>query len=445
MMLKRMLCIVAIPLTASPHSSGLAGTAAKVTAPAARLNYDAETWSSQKYTRELEQQQRKIVALEKRLAELEKILRGSELNPVRGRVATQDPAVTPVTLTTPVTPVTPVTPPAPAAIAAAASSNVRPGTAQAQAVTSVQGSPLFARRISIEQGLTYTHYDKRSLVLSGFLALDSILLGKINLQQIKTDNLQYDMTARLNVTDRLSIDVNTPFLYRRSNYFSPGAGGSAGAISDGTNHSKAIGDVNSGLYYQVQKSTAQSADWIASIRVRAPTGKHPFGVKLIKNSDPDNNNLLIPKSQPTGNGVWATSIGLAVVKSYDPVVLFSSIGYNYNFKRHFSDLSSTETTTSPGEVRLGNSWMLGAGFALALNDRTSINFAYSQSVQSASSLRGDEGPWTRQVGSESNSATFNAGLTHQLSEHWTMSSMIAMGLTPDSPNFSFSVKFPYTF
>lgn len=43
-------------------------------------------------------------------------------------------------------------------------------------------------KFSFETGMTYTHYDTRALVLNGFLALDSIFLGNINIDRIKADN-----------------------------------------------------------------------------------------------------------------------------------------------------------------------------------------------------------------------------------------------------------------
>ena len=43
-------------------------------------------------------------------------------------------------------------------------------------------------KFSVETGLTYTHYDTRALTLNGFLALDSIFLGNINIDRIKADN-----------------------------------------------------------------------------------------------------------------------------------------------------------------------------------------------------------------------------------------------------------------
>jgi hypothetical protein len=326
---------------------------------------------------------------------------------------------------------------------AASNADNHPGTTQAQAITSTQGIPLFDKKFSFEQGLTYTHYDKRSLALRGFLALDAILLGQINLQQIKTDQLQYDLTGRWTLSDRVSVDLNVPLVYRDSTYYSPGAGGSASAISDGSNSSTDLGDINAGIYYQLAKAAPTDLDWITSVRLRAPTGRHPFGIKLRDAAG--NDNLVIPTRQPTGNGVWNVSLGLSVLKTYDPVVLFGNIGYSYNLKRSFSDLSSTQNTVTPGEVQLGNAWSLGAGLALALNDKTSVSFSFAESIQKASSLRAEGGPWVRQTGSEANSATFNAGLTNQLSKNMSMVGTVSVGLTPDAPNFSVGLKFPYTF
>ncbi|GAA4021250.1 transporter [Actimicrobium antarcticum] len=338
-------------------------------------------------------------------------------------------------------------PPAPERLAAASATGATGpvGSVQGTAITSTQGIPLFENRFSFEQGLTYTHYDKRSLVLSGFLALDAILLGKVNLQQIRTDQFQYDLTGRWNLSEQFSADVNLPVVYRNSTYISPGAGSSASAFSDGSINSKSVGDINAGVYFQLPKRAPSDLDWIVSTRLKAPTGRDPFGIKLRENTDPNNNNLLIPTRQPTGNGVWATTFGMSMLKVTDPMVLFANLGYTYNFKRGFSDLSSSLTTSTPGDVKLGNVWSLGAGFALALNEKTSVSFSYAQSLQQVSRLRPDGGNWVRQVGSDSNSVSFNTGLTHQLTPRLSMVGTVSMGLTPDAPDVSVGVKFPYSF
>lgn len=416
--------------------------------PATEAELDEAIGAVRALKHRYEAQQRALAALQQRVVELEQQLAGS-LALARGKgVPSAEPLTQPTAqaigsvnaghmpqlaqnaqtlpATVPAAPASPQT------------------AAQAQAVEAAQGVALFDRRFSIEQGLTYTHWDRRSLVLSGFLALDSILLGQINLQQIKTDQLQYDLTGRWNMTDRLSMDLNLPFIYRRGNYISGGAGGAASSLSDASSNTADAGDINLGLYYHLPKAASADLDWVASLRVRAPTGRHPFGIKL-RNADPGNDNLVVPSRQPTGNGVWNTTVGLSVMKTLDPVVVFGNVGFGYNFKRSFSDLSSTEGTSTPGDVKLGNTLSFGAGLALALNDRTSISFSYSQLFQRNARLRPEGGPWQRQVGTEVNSATFNSSLTYQLSPRLSMVGTASLGLTPDAPDYSIGIKFPYSF
>lgn len=71
-------------------------------------------------------------------------------------------------------------------------------------------------KFSVETGLTYTHYDTRALTLNGFLALDSIFLGNINLDRIKADNWTLDLTARYNMDHGPTLAVR----YKRANRLS---------------------------------------------------------------------------------------------------------------------------------------------------------------------------------------------------------------------------------
>lgn len=71
---------------------------------------------------------------------------------------------------------------------------------------------------SLETGLTYSHYDTRQLFLNGFLALDSIFLGNIGVDQIDADIWTLDLTGRYNWNQRWQVDINAPVVYRESTY-----------------------------------------------------------------------------------------------------------------------------------------------------------------------------------------------------------------------------------
>ncbi|WP_312152148.1 hypothetical protein [Pseudomonas sp.] len=299
-------------------------------------------------------------------------------------------------------------------------------------------------KFSVETGLTYTHYDTRALVLNGFLALDSIFLGNINLDRIKADNWTLDLTARYNLDQRWQFDVNVPVVYRESTYSSGGAGGAGPVTSDATvTRDPTIGDVNCGVAYKFLDESENWPDAVATLRVKAPTGKDPYGIKLV--NDPTNDNLSVPESLPTGNGVWSITPGISLVKTFDPAVLFASLSYTYNMQDSFSDISPQVNSKVAGDVKLGDSWQIGAGIAFALNEKMSMSFSVSDQFATKSKIKPDGGDWQDVPNSDYNAANFNIGMTFAATDNLTIVPNLSIGLTDDSPDFSFSLKFPYYF
>ncbi|MBK5356030.1 hypothetical protein JFU37_26480 [Pseudomonas sp. TH41] len=299
-------------------------------------------------------------------------------------------------------------------------------------------------KFSVETGLTYTHYDTRALALNGFLALDSIFLGNINLDRIKADNWTLDLTARYNVAQRWQFDINVPIVYRESTYSSGGAGGAGPVTSDATvTRDPTIGDVNVGVAYKFLDESASLPDAVFTFRVKAPTGEDPYGIKLV--NDPSNDNLSVPQSLPTGNGVWSITPGISLVKTFDPAVLFGSLAYTYNIQDSFSDISPQVDSKVPGDVKLGDSWQVGAGIAFALNEKMSMSFSFTDQFARKSKIKPDGGDWQSITNSDYNSANFNIGMTLAATNNLTIVPNLAIGLTEDAPDFSFSLKFPYYF
>ncbi|WP_060507245.1 transporter [Pseudomonas sp. NBRC 111124] len=299
-------------------------------------------------------------------------------------------------------------------------------------------------KFSVETGLTYTHYDTRALTLNGFLALDSIFLGNINIDRIKADNWTLDLTARYNVDQRWQFDINVPIVYRESTYSSGGAGGAAGTTSDASvTRDPTIGDVNVGIAYKFLDEDETWPDAVATLRVKAPTGKDPYGIKLIQSTG--NDNLAVPEDLPTGNGVWSISPGLSLVKTFDPAVLFASLQYTYNMQDSFSDISPQVDTKVGGDVKLGDSWQVGGGIAFALNEKMSMSFSVTDQFSRKSKIKPDGGDWQSVTNSDYNAANFNVGLTFAATNNLTIVPNLSIGLTEDAPDFSFSLKFPYYF
>jgi hypothetical protein len=312
------------------------------------------------------------------------------------------------------------------------------------AVVQREHAPLFDRKLTLDWGISDTYYDRRQLQLSGFLALDAIFLGNINLGETKSHQVMADLDARYGLTDRISFDIDLPYVYRHSNFIVGGAGGAASALSDASGSSSAIGDVSFGVYYQLLKESGNLPDVVGSLRVKAPTGTSPFGIKLVQ-VDPNNTSLVAPTKLPTGTGFWSVTAGLSVLKTYDPVVLFGSLSYTYNLARSFGDVSSVEGQTSPAKVKLGDIIQWGAGMALAFSEKDSASVSYTMAVEPQSKTQANGQGWQSVPGSETVAAAVNFGLNHVVNKHLTINGSVSIGLTPDAPNFVVGVRFPYTF
>jgi hypothetical protein len=123
-------------------------------------------------------------------------------------------------------------------------------------------------KFSFETGITYSRYDTRQLILNGFLALDSIFLGNINLDRIKADTWTLDLTGRYNFDNRWQFDLNVPVVYRDSTYQS--GGGNQGAANVTTEQDvtrdPTIGDVNFGIAYKFLDESVNTPDAVVTLR-----------------------------------------------------------------------------------------------------------------------------------------------------------------------------------
>ncbi|MFM0668647.1 hypothetical protein [Paraburkholderia sediminicola] len=313
-----------------------------------------------------------------------------------------------------------------------------------EAVVQREHAPLFDHKLTMDWGISDTYYDRRQLQLSGFLALDAIFLGNINLGETKSHQVMADLDTRYGLTDRMSIDVDVPYIYRHSNFIVGGAGGAASTMSDASVNGSNIGDVNFGIYYQFLKETNSLPDVVGSLRIKAPTGTSPFGEKLVQ-LDANNTNLVAPSKLPTGTGFWNITAGVSLLKTYDPVVLFGSLSYTYNIARSFADISSVQGQTQPATVKLGDIVQFGGGVALAFSDKDSASISYTMALAPESKTRAPGGSYEKVPGSETTAAALNFGLNHVVNKHLTINGSVSVGLTPDAPNFVVGMRFPYTF
>ncbi|KRG76773.1 hypothetical protein ABB30_08605 [Stenotrophomonas ginsengisoli] len=349
-------------------------------------------------------------------------------------------------------------PPAPASAANGAELASQAGTAaeaeqaRSQSLRSVddvkqQQAALFNRRLSVEAGLAYTRYDRKQLTLNGFLALDAIFLGNIGIENVESDTATLSLATRWGVTPRLTLSAEVPWIERKTVYQKGGAGGSAAAIAQQTSSGGGLGDASVSANFKLLSERARWPETVLTAGITAPTGREPYGVdwRVIERDDDDFIRFAVPGEQPTGNGVWQANLGVSMVKTADPAILFANFGYIYSQQGSFDDLDSNPDTVNPGDVKLGNVFYAGAGLAFAFNERTSLSLSYSGRFSARARTRYRGGEWTKVIGSDGNAGTLNLGMTYAINRHATVVTQLGVGLSPDAPDFSLSFKLPYAF
>ncbi|WP_343161357.1 hypothetical protein [Luteimonas sp. 9C] len=309
-----------------------------------------------------------------------------------------------------------------------------------------QSTALFNRRLTLENGISYNRYDRKQVTLNGFLALDAIFLGNIAIENVESDTVNYNFAARWGVSPRLSLNLDVPYIARKTVYQKGGAGGAAAAIAQEETDGNGLGDISASANWKLFGERGPWPETVLNVGVTAPTGREPYGIPWrVLERDSDNFiRFAVPEEQPTGNGLWQATVGLSAVKTTDPAILFGNIGYVRSFANDFADLDNNPDTTNPGRVQLGDAFYFGAGVAFAFNERTSLSISFSDRLNARARTRYEGADWVKLIGSDANAATMSLGVTHAMTPNATFVGVLGIGLTPDAPDFNLTVKVPYS-
>ena len=300
---------------------------------------------------------------------------------------------------------------------------------------------VFDRALTLDFGLSYQHYNRKDLALRGFLALDAIFLGEINLDRVRSDQWTADLVTRYTLNDRWQLELAVPYMYRNTNYQSTGKENSSREFEEQTVSDGGLGDLSLAIYYRVLAEDEDWPDLVWNLRAKAPTGKDPYGIEIMTS---ESGNLMVPKDLVTGNGLWQLSTGFSLVKTMDPAILFANLNYGHSLKQDFDDVSY-QPGDQPGSIQLGDWYEYGLGVAFALNERFSLSFNINQRITLESSQGAEGFDMEKVTGSDANAASFGMGSTWAISDNLSMAVNWSAGLTTDAPDYSIGLRFPYRF
>lgn len=317
---------------------------------------------------------------------------------------------------------------------------------KARSVESIyqQQNAAFVPRLTLTPSITSTFSDNRYFTLNGFLALNAIFLGNVNVTQQRNDVRIAALDATYGLAPFLEIEASVPYYMRGATFSSVGANFAGEAASQDSIRAGGVGDVQVGAYAQIHRESATAPGITLNTHVSIPTGRAPYGIAM--RTDAANTNLQFPSTLPTGSGVYGYEFGASFVKSSDPAIFFGGVNYYLQTPMHFDNLQFTPAhTKTPGFAQPGDSVQYQIGTAFALNEKTSLSFAFVETVSNSARIHPDRGIESSLVGSATNAAVLDISAGFASNAHQTLITDLQLGLTQDAPSFQLGFRFPTRF
>lgn len=264
--------------------------------------------------------------------------------------------------------------------------------------------------LTYEPSISYSHASYDSIVVDGFTIYPVLVIGDIVAEKVRRDVVTNNHSFRLGLPRNMQVNLVVPLGYERKRSFR----------DDGThvaNETKGLGDISLALSYQLTNRSRFWPDTVVGISWKSTSGDDPY---RLENAD-------VPS---LGSGFETWGVSITSMTTADPIVLFGGMSANYTPGRD----------KKIGHVSPGESYGVNLGMALSLNLDTSLSFNYSYNYTLETEVN-------RQKinGSDLTTSTFAIGLSRAKSDFYAMDIDLTIGLTRDSPDFQFSVSFPFEF
>ena len=295
-----------------------------------------------------------------------------------------------------------------------------------------------------EPSLQYSYSSSDRIALVGYTVIPAILVGLIDVRNVKSNALTGTLALRRGVTNRFELEARLPYVYRFDDtrgreIFTGSAGDDVFTDVDGSG----IGDVELIGRYQLNDGGGDSPYYIASLRFKSRTGTDPFEVRSSFLAD-GARIAAVQEELPTGSGFYSLTPGLTVLIPSDPAVFFGGVSYQYSFKRSGvrPNAEPAEAAAVYDEIQPGGVLGFNFGMGLALNERSSFSIGYDHLSVGATKARlasGERVPGVRvQLG------TLLLGYSYKIDNARTVNLSLGVGVTRDTPDVQLTLRMPFS-
>lgn len=296
----------------------------------------------------------------------------------------------------------------------------------------------------VEPYFQFGYASQNQISLVGYTIIPALLIGLINVNEVKTTTLTGGVAFRYGITNRMEFEVRVPYVYQTNDVVArePFVGTAANTTINSSGHD--IGDVEMTLRYQFNQGGPDKFYYIGWLRFKTATGKSPFDVVtdcVASCVASTTANTGLPLQQPTGSGFLAVQPGLTWLFPTDPVVFFGNFSYLHSFGKDESLTLLNGVTEALGKIQPGDIWGFNIGMGLSLNEKASVSIGYDQSIVLPTSQNGQTVPGSVRVVL----ATLLIGYSYRLSPKTTLNFSIGAGLTRDTPDLTLTLRVPMSF
>ena len=292
----------------------------------------------------------------------------------------------------------------------------------------------------IEPYFQFAYSSENQLSLVGYTIIPALLIGLINVSEVKTTTLTGGVAVRYGITNRMEIEVRVPYVYQTNDTVARQIFTGAAANSVISSNGNGIGDVEMTLRYQFNQGGPDKFYYVGWLRFKTATGKSPFDVvtDCVTTCVANTTGTGLPLQQPTGSGFLAVQPGLTWLFPTDPVVFFGNFSYLHSFGKDESLTLRNGVTQFLGNVQPGDIWGFNIGMGLALNEKASVSIGYDQSIVLPTSQSGQTVPGSVRL----ILGTLLIGYSYRLSPTTTLNFSIGAGLTRDTPDLTLTLRVP---
>jgi hypothetical protein len=294
----------------------------------------------------------------------------------------------------------------------------------------------------IEPSLQYTYSSSNRISLVGYTIIPALLIGLIDIREVKRNTWTAGLTGRIGLTNRLELEAKIPWVYRSDSVVSRefiDASNQREVVFD--SNGKGLGDVELTARYQLNDGGIDQPYYIGSLRFKSRTGKDPFEVETITSIPGARTGNDVQKELPTGSGFYTLQPGLTALYASDPAVFFGGVSYQYNFKRTDVSLNTNNGSVEVGDVQPGGVLGFNFGMGLSLNERASFSIGYDHQSVGKTKINGSSAPNSVRV----ELGTLLLGFSYRLNDRSTLNLSLGAGLTRDTPDLQLTARLPMTF